>query len=93
MNVCLHVLSHKLSRLTAQEAAGSVVRMAESFCQPWEGTLMPAATPVASGNQLELREDLGASLESLEWLLSTQGFPEGLREFINLIPIGYLCQT
>lgn len=82
-------------RLTA-----SVVSMARRVFLPAMGgaglrdlTLVPAATPLAFGNQLKPSEGLGACLESSELLHRIQGFPGGLREFINLTSTGYLCQT
>lgn len=62
----------------------------ESFCQPWEGpgyvTLGCDASCHTPGfwESAQQSEDLGACLESLELLHSMQGFPGGLREFINL---------
>lgn len=85
---------------TCQGSQPSVVSMARRVFLPTMGgarlrgsTLVPAATPLAFGNQLKPSEGLGACLESSELLHRIQGFPGGLREFINLTSTGYLCQT
>lgn len=85
-----------LSRLTAQCGQYGLQSLSANHGRgraSKHSTLVPAATPLAFGNQLKPSEGLGACLESSELLHNMQGFPGGLREFINLTSTGYLCQT
>lgn len=66
-----------LSRLTAQR--GQYGPQSLSANHGRGRASLPAATPLAFGNQLKPSEGLGACLESSELLHSIQGFPGGLR--------------